>query len=96
MRYLFYLLLILIALMGLAFASLNAESVTFNYFLASVQVSLSVLLMGALIVGVLLGWMVSMRWWVVLKSQNRHLQSRLNDAEKELTQLRQLPVKSAH
>lgn len=45
-------------LLGVSFAILNAHPVSFNYYLASRELPLSILLVSAFIIGILLGILV--------------------------------------
>ena len=55
MRFLKLLLILLIMMFGAAFAVMNAEPVNLNYYFGSRELPLSVVLVGAVIVGVVLG-----------------------------------------
>ena len=55
MRFLKLIFMLLLMLAGAGFAYVNAESVTLNYYFGSRELPLSVLLLGALCVGALLG-----------------------------------------
>ena len=93
MRILSYLVLLIIMLVGLTFASLNSESVTFNYYLGSKTIALSLLLVFTFGSGILLGLLVAMFSWIRIKSDSLRLKSRLKIAEKEIENLRSIPIK---
>jgi putative membrane protein len=93
MRVLSYLILLVIMLAGLTFASLNSAPVVFNYYLGSKTITLSLLLVFAFGGGIFLGLLVSMFSWVRIKRDNFHLKSRLNLVEKEVKNLRSIPIK---
>lgn len=80
-------------LIGLTFASLNAEVVTFNYYLGSGKIVLSLLLVGAFGIGIFLGLLVAISLWLRVKKENIQLKSRLKVAEKEVENLRSIPIK---
>lgn len=84
MRFFSYIIIILLFFAGLIFAFLNHGQVTFNYFLGSKQISLSLLLVFALGIGILLGFLTAIFYWIKLKSENYHLKLRLKKAEKEI------------
>lgn len=93
MRIFSYLILLIIMLIGLTFASLNSAIVTFNYYLGSKAIALSLLLVLAFGAGIFLGLLVAVFSWIRLKSSNFRLKSRLNIAEKEVKNLRSIPIK---
>ena len=93
MRIITYLVLLVIMLVGLTFASLNAIPVSFNYYLGTKTITLSMLLVVAFGVGVFLGLIVSFFSWIRLKKDNFLLKSRLKNVEKEVENLRSIPIK---
>jgi len=68
--------LVIIAI-GVCFAFLNAQHVTFNYYLGSSEVPLSMLLVLALGLGFLLGLCCCILKLIILNSQMRHLKRAL-------------------
>ena len=93
MRILSYLVLLVIMLAGLTFASLNAAPVVFNYYLGSKTITLSLLLVFAFGGGIFLGLLVSTFSWIRIKRDNFRLKSRLKLVEKEVKNLRSIPIK---
>ncbi|MES2997809.1 MAG: LapA family protein [Pseudomonadota bacterium] len=93
MRILAYLLLIVVVLFALAFAGLNAELVSVNYYLGKAQLPLSLLAVLSFIVGGLLGLLTAFVIYIKLKYANRRLKHRLRLVEEELINLRALPLK---
>lgn len=77
MRILFYILLILIVLFGISFAALNAESVTFHYYVGTKQLPLSFLLAFCLTLGVVLGWFLSLGMFLRAKREIFELRAKL-------------------
>lgn len=96
MKIVFTFFLILLACVAVLFASLNANAVTFNYFFGKTSISLSILLIVALAAGVLLSWLVYLPWWLLSKHRQRRVHAKLAQAEKELDNLRQIPIKDSH
>lgn len=80
-------------LFGITFATLNANPVVFNYYFNSKQISLALLLVAALGIGILLGFIFMLFTLIKLKKDNYQLKSRLKVVEKELENLRSLPIK---
>jgi lipopolysaccharide assembly protein A len=77
MRIFFYVLLILIVLFGVSFAALNAEYVTFHYYIGVKRLPLSFLLAFSLTVGVLLGWLLSFSMFLHAKRKIFTLKNKL-------------------
>ena len=95
-RIIIYAVVLLVALAGLSFALLNADTITLNYYFGKLQAPLSLVLVIALAFGAVMGVLASM--WVVV-AQKREL-AKLHKAakitEKEITNLRSIPMKDSH
>lgn len=87
---LFFILIIVI--FGMTFATLNSESVTINYYIGQYSLPLSLLLVLVFAGGCLLGMIAGL--WLLVKSkiQSHRLASRLTLAEKEIANLRAIPL----
>lgn len=96
MRVITYLLIAIIVVIGLAFASLNAQSVTVNFAIKSFAVPLSIVLVLTLGIGLLLGLFVAFLLYIKLKRQNMRFRSRIKMAEKEINNLRNIPIKAQY
>lgn len=96
MKIVFSFFLLLLACVAVLFASLNANAVDFNYFFGKTTISLSILLMATLVAGVLLAWLMYLPWWLLSKHRLRRMDAKLAQAEKELDNLRQIPIKDSH
>lgn len=96
MRVISYLFMLFLILLGVTFACLNAEPVLINFYVGTGKVPLSMLLVFALIFGVGLGLLAGFILYLKLKSKNARLRQRLNLAEKEVSNLRSIPVKNRH
>lgn len=96
MRIITTLLIILLVLLGLTFAGLNAEPVSINYYIGTNKIPLSLLLILTLICGCLLGLLANLLLCIRLKSANVLLRHRLKLLEEEVTNLRTMPLKDAH
>lgn len=85
----FYLLLILV---GVSFAGLNASSVPVNVYFTTLHMPISVLIILTLGLGILLGLMLFLgRYWR-LKSEHRKIKNQLKLTEKEIRNLRAIPL----
>lgn len=92
MRIISYFFLLIIVIFGMTFATLNSESVTINYYLGESSMPLSLLLVLAFALGCLVGMVVG--FWLLIKSKilNYRLRQRLNLAEREIENLRAIPL----
>jgi len=87
---------ILVFIIGLAFYLRNDQQIAVDYFLGSLELSFSVWLLIILVLGVLLGWLTSLPVIIKLKRQNSRLSRQVKVTEKEINNLRVLPVKDSH
>jgi putative membrane protein len=76
----------------MTFATLNSESVTVNYYFDQSTLPLSLLLVIVFALGCLIGMIVG--FWLVLKAkiQNYRIRQKLSLAEKEIENLRAIPL----
>jgi lipopolysaccharide assembly protein A len=91
-RIISYVFLVVIVLFGMTFATLNSESVTINYYLGQSTLPLSLLLVLVFALGCLIGMVVG--FWLLIKAKllNYRLRQRLTLAEKEIENLRAIPL----
>jgi putative membrane protein len=92
MRIISYFFLLAIVIFGMTFATLNSESVTINYYLGQSALPLSLLLVIVFALGCLVGMVVGI--WLLIKAKmtNYRLNQRLSLAEKEIDNLRKMPL----
>jgi putative membrane protein len=89
----FYLLLILV---GISFAALNASSVPINFYFKTLSLPISVLIIITFGLGLLVGFSLFFyRYWR-LKANCRHLTNQLKLTEKEIKNLRAIPLHDQH
>lgn len=95
-KILYAIVIALIALLGVIFAILNAETVQINYYFSSKATPLSLALILAMLLGAILGLFASLG--LILKSKRDVAKfKRLADvAEKEIANLRAIPIKNQH
>jgi putative membrane protein len=93
LRLLGYLVLVILIVLGLSFAVLNAEPVSLNYYFGARQAPLSLVVVLSLAAGALIGLLMSMGTILRLKQQKAHLRRQLQRAEKAADQLSVLPAK---
>jgi putative membrane protein len=80
---------------GLSFALLNAQSVTMDYYLGATTMPLSLALTLVLAVGAILGLLAGSGALLRQRRQTATLRRQLASAEKELNELRRLPVRDS-
>ncbi len=92
MRIISYFFLLVIVVFGITFATLNSESVTINYYFDQSSLPLSLLLVLVFALGCLIGMVVG--FWLLIKAKihNYRLRQRLGLAEKEIENLRAIPL----
>ena len=96
MRILSYIILLVIIGLGISFATLNSEAVTLQYYVGHKTLPLSLLLVSVFATGCLLGILVGLGIVIRLKLKNYRLRQRLKLAEKEVTNLRAIPLQDRH
>ena len=82
-----------LVVLGLSFAVLNSEPVALNYYFGYRDIPLSMIVVLALVLGALIGVLVSMGMILRLRQQAGGLRRKLHHAEKEADKLRILPAK---
>lgn len=88
-----FIVILLVVLFGLSFSLLNAAPVEVDYYFGVVNLPLSLLMVISLIIGALAGVIACMSMVMGRTGENRRLRRRLSDSEKELNELRRLPLK---
>jgi len=80
-------------LIGLAFHLVNDQFVPFNYYLGSIELPFSFMLVLALCAGAGLGVLACLPLVIKLKRKNYALDRQVGSAKSELNSLRILPIK---
>lgn len=88
-------LFLLIAL-ALGFTVLNAGPVDLDFYLGRFSVPLALVVVLAVLVGAVLGMLVSMGVVLRQRRQAKRLQRQLDTAETEVRNLRQIPLRDRH
>lgn len=96
MRILSYIILLVIIILGISFATLNSSAVTLNYYVGHKTMPLSMLLVSVFATGCLLGILVGLGIVIRLKLKNYRIRQRLKLAEKEIVNLRAIPLQDRH
>lgn len=92
MRYLTIIFYSTIILLGIGFSILNAHVVQINFYLTTVQIPVSVLVVLLVGCGMILGFILSLGRYFRLNTKNRSLQNQLLLTEKEIKNLRAIPL----
>lgn len=92
MRIVMTLFYLVIALLGVSFAALNASSVAVSFYFIKVSMPVSILIMLTLGVGIVTGFMIFLLRYYRLKSENRRLKNQLKITQREIKNLRTIPV----
>jgi lipopolysaccharide assembly protein A len=84
MRIISFIIAIILILIGLSFALLNAAPVNLNYYVGTVTLSLSLLLILTLGVGIIIGLLALLAPIFKLKRRNHRLSVRVRQLEQEI------------
>ncbi|MDE2234374.1 MAG: LapA family protein [Gammaproteobacteria bacterium] len=96
LRWVAIIILLCIFVLALALAYANGESVMLDYLMGSAKVHLSSALLGAAVIGWLFGLLSSLGVIFRLKRQVWRLKRSVRDAETEIRNLRNIPLKNDH
>lgn len=96
LRLLYLLSALLVIILGILFAVLNAESVQLNYYLGSVELPLSLVLVLSMTFGAILGVIASLGFVIASRRSTSKLKRSVEVAEKEIVNLRNIPIKDNH
>ena len=86
-------LVFFVLLLGLVFHLKNNQLIELNYYLGTIELSLSLLVVLVLCVGAFLGVLASLPIIVSLKRKQMKLKKQIDNSEKEINNLRVLPIK---
>jgi lipopolysaccharide assembly protein A len=89
MRLVSILLTLIIIIIGVAFAALNADSVQVNYLIGVKSLPLAMMLLIALVIGSLLSLIILSLSLLRLKAKNKWLAHKLKQAKEELAHPKQ-------
>ena len=87
-----FILYLFVGVLALIFALLNAQTIQFNYYFGQLQLPLSLIVAIAIVLGAVLGILVSMGMLIKAKRQASLQRKNADFAEKELAKLRALPL----
>ncbi|OGT30814.1 MAG: hypothetical protein A3E87_07175 [Gammaproteobacteria bacterium RIFCSPHIGHO2_12_FULL_35_23] len=84
MRYIGYLIVIVLLIVGISFAILNSEAVPVNYYIATKHVPLSLLMVICFGIGVIIGILILFLKMVRLRIHNRLLRRQVSKLKQEV------------
>ena len=96
LRLVYISLALLVIIFGIVFAVLNAENIQLNYYLGSIELPLSLVLVLAMILGAILGILASLSFIIGSRRSASKLKRSVEVAEKEIVNLRNIPIKNDH
>jgi len=86
----------IVFIIGLIFSAKNTHEVVINYYLGSVSMPLSVVIIASIVIGLFLGAVIMSMSGLRKRYEINQLQKKLNISEQELNSLRILPIKDEH
>ncbi len=95
MRFLKLIFIFLIMMIGAAFAVMNADTVKLNYYFGVQELPLSVILVGAIGIGAVLGVLATLVGSLKLRRENMTLKHKAKVARQEVNNLRSIPIKDS-
>lgn len=87
---------ILLIVIGVSFAALNASSVSVNFYFSTVSMPISVLITITLGLGILVGFIFFIARYWRLKSECNKIKNQLKLTEREIKNLRSIPLQDQH
>ncbi|PLX63630.1 LapA family protein [Sedimenticola selenatireducens] len=93
MRFLKLIFILLIMMIGAAFAVMNAETVRLNYYFGVKELPLSVILVAAVGLSAILGVLATLSSSLRLRRENMSLRHKARIARQEVNNLRSIPIK---
>ncbi len=95
-RIIFLVIFLFVSVIGLSFALMNAEAVTLSYYFGTIDAPLSIIVVVSIALGALLGVSASMAMALGLKQEIARLRRSVKVTEKEVANLRSLPLRDKH
>jgi len=86
-------LVFIILLVGLAFHLKNNQLIELNYYVGAIELPASLIVVLVLCLGAFLGVLASLPIIIKLKQQKHRLEKQIKNSEKEINNLRVMPVK---
>ncbi|KAA3627788.1 MAG: LapA family protein [Proteobacteria bacterium] len=96
MRIVQSIILFLIFVVALAFAVINADAVKIDYYVGSIEMPLSVIVVVTFALGAIVGLLVSLGRMLGLKRELNQVRRAERISQQELTNLRSMPIRQDH
>lgn len=87
---------VILIVVGISFAALNAALVQVNFYFSTLNMPVSVLIFATLILGMSIGCMLCLCKYWRLKALHRKVKNQLQLTEKEIKNLRAIPLQDQH
>lgn len=87
---------ILVFTVGITFSAINNDSVSINYYLGTLSLPLSIIVVISIVLGLILGASALFIGSLQLRYENRRLVKKLETSEQEINSLRILPLTDEH
>ena len=81
---------------GAAFSAVNNSPVNIQYYLGTVTMPISIIVIVSLVIGITIGVLAIFVGSLQLRYENKRLQKKIDLREQELDSLRILPIKDTH
>jgi len=81
---------------GAAFSAVNNTPINIQYYLGTVTMPISIVVIVSLVIGITIGALSIFIGSLQLRYENRRLQNKIDLREQELDSLRILPIKDTH
>ena len=81
---------------GAAFSAVNNTPVNIQYYLGTITMPISIVVIVSLVIGITIGALAIFSGSLQLRYENRCLQKKIGLREQELDSLRILPIKDTH
>lgn len=95
-RILTIIVFIIVFAVGIAFSAINNDLVTINYYLGTLSLPLSIVVVASIVLGLILGALAIFVGTLQLRYENRRLNKKLETSEQEINSLRILPLTDEH
>ena len=82
-----FILCLVCLIIGIFVTALNSESVRFDYYISSIDLPLSILLVAILVAGIVAGSIICLGSVLKLRWENRSLRKKLKSLEEEVSKL---------
>ena len=88
-------LLMLILIIAAAFAALNEQVISMNYFIGTMDTPLTFVIIVCFILGMLFSFLIIVGYIIRLRWQQRRMKQALQLKDQELNNLREMPLKDS-